>query len=274
MLGPDILARTLSRPTSRGSGETAWQYHSRSDTHSKVACWVVVFDLLRECPVFAKDCQEGRIALAINHVMVGRLNKTLDLVICEVPRSRNVERRRTFADLVGDYDILLDKEERSVLDGCPRIPLEGKQDISEVLVALEAKACMTEHHKSIPRLHAEILATGFLAKQAAKNCITVSYSLVNAANTFITPSAKGKVNEHTQPKDANAVVNMLRSAIPNSSEFPSFGYDAVGVTVIDCANDGSPVMILHDRPAPSHADHVHYDRMIRNICSEYRAKFA
>ena len=52
MRGPDILARTMSVATTRGSSDRPWQYHSRSDNHSKVACWTVLFDLMRECDVF------------------------------------------------------------------------------------------------------------------------------------------------------------------------------------------------------------------------------
>ena len=55
MLGPRILARTMSVPTA-GAGKpfrfgNLWQYHSRSDRHSKVACWGLVLDLLGDCPL-------------------------------------------------------------------------------------------------------------------------------------------------------------------------------------------------------------------------------
>jgi hypothetical protein len=47
MNGPDILVRTLSRTNVSDKYGNPWQYHSRSDHHSKVACWGIVFDLLR-----------------------------------------------------------------------------------------------------------------------------------------------------------------------------------------------------------------------------------
>ena len=46
MRGPEILARTMSIPTRRGESPRAWQYHSRSDNHSKLACWTLLFDFL------------------------------------------------------------------------------------------------------------------------------------------------------------------------------------------------------------------------------------
>jgi hypothetical protein len=146
--------------------------------------------------------------------------------------------------------------------------------VFEVAIAMEAKACMTEHSKSLPRLHAEVLATGYLAKRAAPHCISVSYSLVNAAPTFKTPSGDGQhTNIHAQPEDARRVVDMLATAIPQVQAGERFGYDVLGVTVINCRNDGSRVVLETKPPAPSTQDHVHYDRMIRSICSAYRARF-
>ncbi len=273
MRGPNILARTMSVATRRGNDSAAWQYHSRSDNHSKVACWAVLFDLLAECDVLQEQARRGAIGFGINHVMVGPINKTLDLVLTLVPPSRSAARRANFADLVERHGIRLDDEDRSVLHGLPVVEEDSDQDVSEVTIALEAKACMTEHLKSIPRLHAEILATGYLAKRAAPRCISVSYSLVNAADTFCSPGRAAKINQHRQPEDARRVVQMLGTALPPASEVGGFGYDVIGVSVLDCRNDGSEVVVRSDAPAPSRSDHFHYERMIRSICAEYRSRF-
>lgn len=273
MRGPQILARTMSVATKRGGDESAWQYHSRSDTHSKVACWAVLFDLLCECDVLREQAQRGLIAFGINHVMVGPINKTLDLVLTRLPRARPPGRRLVFAELVDRYGVQLSEEDRRLLATLPVVEADSADDVSEVAVALEAKACMTEHLKSIPRLHAEILATGYLAKKAVPRCIGVSYSLVNAAPTFRSPGGLGKINRHKQPESAHRVVEMLGTAVPLAREGGPYGYDVIGVSVLDCRNDGTPVTILSDPPAPSRSDHLHYERMIRSICSEYRSRF-
>jgi hypothetical protein len=273
MLGPQILARTISNAAARGKTTKAWQYHSRSDAHSKVACWTTLFDLVLGCDVLRNAAGKGQIGFRINHVMVGPINKTLDLVLTRVPPNRKAATRGSFAGLVEQYGIVLTEQDRAVLASLPAIEQERIDDVSEVVLALEAKACMTEHIKSLPRLHAEILATGYLAKRAAPRCILASYSLVNAATSFTTPSGSGKVNHHSQPNDAAQVVRMLSTAIPRVGEMGSFGFDAIGVTVLDCRNDGSPVTVIDKAPAPSNTDHVHYAWMISSLCSEYRARF-
>ncbi len=274
MRGPAILARTMSIPTVRGRSTRPWQYHSRSDSHSKVACWAVLFDLMRECDVFRSAVSEGRIGFGINYVIVGPINKTLDLVVTRVPPTRPGGPRGSFVDLANEWGIALNDEERQELADMPTLLRESSNDIAEIAIALEAKACMTEHVKSLPRLHAEILATGYLTKRAAPQCISVSYSLVNAASDFVTPSGESRVNSHDQPDDARRVVEMIERAIPTLTESRDYGYDVVGVTVVSCRNDGSAVTIVQNNtigPAPN--QHHHYERMIRSLCSQFRGRF-
>lgn len=274
MKGPTILARTLSVPTSRGKSTREWQYHSRSDTHSKVACWTVLYDLLGQCDIFRQHAEAGRIAFGINHQIVGPINKTLDLVVTRPSPRASRAHQVSFIDLVDRYGIQLDDSDRQELALLPRIWAErSSRDISEVVIALEAKACMTEHSKSLPRLHAEILATGYLAKRAQPNCITVSYSMVNAARSFVTPSSSQRTNQHSQPGDASKVIEMLGRAVPRATDLPAIGYNVVGAIVVDCRNDGSPITLVSGAPAPDASSHINYEQMIFSLCSEYRARF-
>ena len=274
MRGPTILARSMSAATRRGKSPREWQYHSRSDTHSKVACWTLLFDLLLECDALRAAAEQGRVGFGINHVMVGPINKTLDLVVSVVPPARPVHPRRTFVALSDTLQVVLEPGDRAVMAELPGVYEDRADDVSEVAIAVEAKACMTEHIKSLPRLHAEILATGYLAKRAAPRCIGVSYSLVNAAPTFVSPSGEGKkINRHNQPDDTRRVLQMLGQAVPTVSDSRDFGYDVIGATVLDCRNDGSPVVVVDADPAPSLSDRLHYERMVRSVCSEFRSRF-
>jgi hypothetical protein len=233
----------------------------------------VLFDLLNECDAARRNAAEGTLGFRINHVMVGPINKTLDLVVTVVPSMHAVGQRATFASMVQRYGIRLSPSERAALDALPAVYEDLRSDVHEVAVALEAKACMTEHSKSLPRLHAEILATGYLARMAAPNCITVSYSIVNVAESFKSPGRTSGATIHDQPGDATKVVNMIRRAIPLARGSNDLGYNAVGVTVLDCKNDGSPVRVSDGSAAPKANDPLHYERMIRALCSAYRARF-
>lgn len=272
MRGPTILARSMSIATRRGKSPRSWQYHSRSDSHSKIACWTLLFDFLLECDVVREAAARGRLGFGINHVMVGPINKTLDMVLTVVPPRRSSTKRKTFAGEVEALGVELDDADRIALADLPVIYMDRKDDASEVAVAVEAKACMTKHVSAIPRLFAEILATGYLAKRAAPRCISVSYSLINAASTFVSPSGKNEVTRHNQPEDTHRVVQMLSTAIPTANDSREYGYDVVGATVVDCRNDGSVVTVVSAAPAPTLNAHTHYERMLRSLCSEFRGR--
>src|SRR5580692_3480384 len=85
MHGPEILVRTPSHPSRTDSHGNRWQYHSRSDHHSKVACWGIVFDLLCSSPLLRRHVEGGVVHFGVNHEMrdfVHDRKKNLDLVLC------------------------------------------------------------------------------------------------------------------------------------------------------------------------------------------------
>jgi hypothetical protein len=231
-----------------------------------------MFDALLECDVLRAHAEQGRLDFGINYAMIGPITKTLDLVLTRVPPTRTDRKRQSFASLVDAWHIELDDDDRRQLTALPSISRDEGEEAVEVVVALEAKACMTEHVKALPRLHAEILATGYLAKRSMPRCIAVSYTLVNAAACFKPPSGAGlKQNVHTQPGDTTRVMDMLAQAVPLARDMHGLlGYDVVGATAIDCRNDGSAVAVVDSLPVRD--SHIRYDRMIRQLCSEYRAR--
>ena len=87
MYGPEILVRTLSKLTREDRYGNQWQYHSRSDHHSKVACWGIIFDLLCTSSLLQRHVATGRVYFGINHEMRDfehDRKKNLDLVLCSI----------------------------------------------------------------------------------------------------------------------------------------------------------------------------------------------
>lgn len=108
IFGPDILVRTLSRPTREDRYGNRWQYHSRSDHHSKVACWGVVFDLLRTSPLLRRHVADGTVAFGINHEMrdfVHDRKKNLDCVLCTPSSAPSSSSTLTLSAMAKDLEI-------------------------------------------------------------------------------------------------------------------------------------------------------------------------
>jgi|SRR5262245_3523301 hypothetical protein len=155
MFGPQILVRTISKATRVDRFGNRWQYHSRSDHHSKVACWGIVFNLLRGSSLLRRHVEKGLVHFGINHEMrdcVHDRKNNLDLVLCTASGAVSRISPLTLPFMTDEYEIELTPSEKSELDA---LPLLRRAPVGSVLAALEAKACMTAHQRALPRLFDE-----------------------------------------------------------------------------------------------------------------------
>lgn len=280
MHGPGLLARFLEQPGPADKYGNRWQYHSRSDRHSKVGSWGVALDLLNHSALLRQHAQSGTVVLGVNHTMTdfatGR-KKDLDLVIAR-PAAPVVPGARTFAALATQYGIPLDQQEQELLRVLPTITIGA---VGAVLVALEAKACMTAHVKSLPRLYDELNSSHLCVHGASRQALAIGYVQVNAAEEFLSPVvnnratevADAQVTKHRQPGDTIRVLQKV-AEIPRRSNSSESGFDGVGITVLQIRNDGGPVHIVDGPPAPQPGDSFHYDSMIVRMANEYDTTFA
>jgi hypothetical protein len=278
--GPSILARTLSERAEEDSYGNAWQYHSRSDHHSKVACWGILFDLLHESPMLRRHVASGAVVYGINHEMRDfkqNRKKDLDLVLAR-PRESKSATTGGFKSLVERYCIVLTKEEKKLLAELPDI---RRGDVGAVRVALEAKACMTAHVKALPRLYDELNSSQETIHAAAEEAIAVGFVMINAAREFLSPGrqaagsrkATSKINFHKQPADSKRVVSKIHE-MPRRAKMGEQGFDALAIVLVDCRNDGTPVTIVSEPPAPGPGDIYHYEGMIHRLAQGYSTRFS
>jgi hypothetical protein len=274
--GPQILVRTLSATTRRDRYGNPWQYLSRSDHHSKVACWGVIFDLLATTPLLRRHVEAGIVHFGINHEMrdfVHDRKKNLDLVLCT---PNGPSRRETLADLVDAYDIALTVAERERLAS---LPILSRAPVGSVLLALEAKACMTAHQRALPRLYDELNSSHLTVHGTSEQAIAVGFAMINAAERYLSPDLNKKNralepewSRHSQPRDAGLAVNKIKQ-LPRRSKVGDVGYDALSIVVVDMPNDGSPVTLVKEPPAPQAGDIYDYDAMLARLSTIYATRF-
>lgn len=280
MHGPAILARYLTTVGPADKFGVRWQYHSRSDRHSKVGSWGVAIDLLATSSLMQAHAHHGKIVLGVNHEMrdfhTGR-KKDLDLVVAR-PDGRTPPGASTLKRLATYYGITLDGNEQATLDALPDIPIAP---VGAVLVAMEAKACMTAHVKSLPRLYDELNSSHLCVHGASRQALAIGYVQVNAAEDFVSPVINSeriseglavRITRHRQPDDTRRVLEKV-AEIPRRSGHLGNGFDAIGVTVLDLRNDGTPVELVTSPPAPKPGDNFHYDSMIVRMANEYDTTF-
>lgn len=280
--GDHIFARTVSAGAirSKGGAPRDWQYHPRSDAHSKAACWGIVFDLLASCPLLRGHAAAGRIGFGINHEMRDFLvnrKKNLDLVIC-APGNDPEPSSEDFEGLAEKYGIVLEPDERDLLATLPRL---SRKSVGTVLVALEAKACMTEHSKACPRLYDELSSSFQTILGDTQNAIAAAFVSINASPEFISPirnkdeplAASFSVSYHTQPRDAKRVLDKVRE-LPRRSGEDELGYDAVGTVFLNCRNDGTEVALVDRLEDGTAIDSIlSYSALISRISGIYTSRF-
>ncbi|MEK7424153.1 MAG: hypothetical protein AAB131_09965 [Actinomycetota bacterium] len=268
----------MSVPSIRDEHGNLWQYHSRSDRHSKVACWATMFDLLQHSRLLQRHVAEGKVAFGVNHVFADfktRRKKKLDLVIHRPGTAASDRVARSFPDLGQGLALEFDADDRASLSALPTL---FEAPVGTVLMALEAKACMTKHVGSGPRLYDELNSSHLTVHGAADQAIAVAFVMVNAAESFVSPDSNrrplgvgqppAKVTKLKQPASTEFVVSKV-SELPTRTRPGTEGYDAIGIVVVDCKNDGDRISVVSGAPAPDSNDLFSYESMIRRVANQY-----
>jgi hypothetical protein len=141
---------------------------------------------------------------------------------------------------------------------------------------------MTAHVKALPRLYDELNSSHLCVHGASSQALAIAYVQINHADDFISPVINSKllanglpaeVTKHRQPANTQRVLDKI-AQMPRRSAKGTNGFDAIGVTVLDLRNDGSPVKIVSAAPAPQPGTNFYYDTMIVRMANEYDATFA
>lgn len=135
MSAPERLAAWLAKHEHRDPKfGHVYRYHPRSGAHSTALCQFIIQDLLAACPVLRQHAEGGEVVYEVNvpYLWPGsQKQKTIDLAIGRPPR-------KVLTEPGSGMGIVRQKE------------------MAEVLVSCEAKAVMTEHKKSQPRVYHEL----------------------------------------------------------------------------------------------------------------------
>lgn len=288
MRGLEILARTMSRPRLLSKDHPCeWQYHPRSDHHSKVVCWGVMFDVMLASELLRSHIAKGKVAFGINHRLTDHTNnrrKSLDLVVCRPTvlygEKAGSKKNETFSGLAKRYGLELTTADGELLSQLPEL---HSRPVGMTLIALEAKAVMTEFGKARPRLYDELESSHVVVHGDTDTAIAVGLALVNTASVFVSPTnnpclkwgAPRNDTMHEQPRQAQLTVEKIRS-LPRRNMTNTRGFDAISAVTIECTNDGkSPVEIVwnEEKGAVPAGDVLHYATMINRIAGIYQNRF-
>ena len=210
--------------------------------------------------------------------------KNLDLVICR-PEVGDDEQKKpakvqTFASLADKLGLELSAVDRGVLDTLPAL---YQRPVGSVLLAVEAKAAMTEFSKARPRLYDELASSHVVVHGDTDSAIAVGFAMINGSDSFISPTknpciaygAPMLTSKHDQPRQLRLTIDKVRS-LPRREAPGKPGFDAIAAVAVHCSNDGkSPVSIISDpkQGAVPPQDVLHYNTMINRVVGVYNDRF-
>jgi len=202
--------------------------------------------------------------------------KKLDLVLCTSSRADQTPPTVSLSALMREWELELTDGEQQELAALPEF---RRAPVGSVLMALEAKACMTAHQRALPRLYDELNSSHLTIHGASDQAIAAGFVMINVASRYLSPDRnKGRLsallewNSHNQPREVALAVDKVRQ-LPRRSRTGDVGYDAMSIVLVNCANDGSPVTLTATPPAPQPGDIYYYSSMIDRLAHIYATRF-
>jgi hypothetical protein len=157
-------------------------------------------------------------------------------------------------------------------------PLPGasiaRANPSEVWIAVDAKAIMTEHGKARRNRQRDLNSMADILHRMHPVPITGAYVVINMASRFRSPLRTESI-QHKNIERIVAETIPLILEILEDKEKGRHGLDAAGISVINYSNlPGAECKLIEDPPAPDASSPLYYDNFLSKLCDEFTARFA
>lgn len=220
-------------------------YHPRSNAHSNALAEAIAADLFAHCGILRARGEAGNVVYDLNFNIQARTSWNVDLVIGEPP------------------------------------PLEGPESAagitrgqpSTIQIAIELKAVMTEHRKTVRNRVRDLEAHHQHVHQYNPRTVAGGVLLVNAAERFQSPLRPSPTAHRRIDSLVQHCVQELRG-IDVRSQTTLPGLDAACAMVLDFSNTGDSAEYVSGPPAPAIGDPMHYDAFIQRVCGAYEQLWA
>lgn len=224
-------------------------------------------DLLTSCQLLREQASRGEAAYGINVKHIWKTTgkaKALDLAVGVPDKPELPEAPNEICQV------------KNAKGKSGEVLFVGQNALSRLLIACEAKAVMTEHSKSQPRLFDELSSSHEIVHQGDQETIATGIVMVNIAPSFVSPlrqrdASRLHYSVHDQPRVAARMIQHLRG-LRIRDHVGQVGFDAFCTFVVDTDNQAG--CVLHtESPAPQPGDPDHYDTFIQRITRFYTERF-
>ncbi len=245
-------------------------YHPRTSSHSDRQSFVIIRDLIAQCPGIRERAASGDLVGKLrHHQQVGHNDWVIDIAL-------------------------------GTCAGMPVAPANGDPirltEPAIIQIAIELKSIWTEHGKARRNRLRDFNSFHGYAHQYRRDTVAAAFLVVNASKYFLSPlnvgkTARPEITTHAgKSKPISALiretVDLFRSIHLRNHVADADGLEALGVVVVEHDNIGfhpnpdqyaelrAPTRAAPVPPALKVGDPLHYETMIQRICMNFRERFA
>lgn len=222
-------------------------YHPRSSKHGDAMCEFLLRDLYSNCPAFNLFADDGKIVYQTNHTVNpdSPTRWTIDLVVGPGRR---------------EHQLL----QQTIARGNP----------SEIWLAVDAKAIMTEHGKARRNRQRDLNSMAEILHRMRPSPIAGAYVVINMSAHFRSP-LRTEESEHRNIGRIVSETIPLFQEILKDEQSGRPGLDAIGISVVDYSNlPGSECKLVESSPAPAPSNPLYYQAFLSRICRDFTTRFA
>jgi hypothetical protein len=244
-------------------------YHPRTSKHSDFQSYIIIRDLIAQCPLLGRRAASGEMVAKLrHHQQVGHADWVIDIAIgtCAGAPKPYVATPGAVAPITFEAPVIIQ-------------------------IAIELKSIFTEHGKARRNRLRDFQSFHGYAHQYDAKTVAAAFLVVNAAERFYSPLRDDNdITEHSRPtatsrKIAGGAVDIFRAIHLRNSVSDPPGLEALGVVVVEHDNLAfhpaaashiarhRPTRVAPIPPSLPLGDPLHYESMIQRICNQYSQRF-
>jgi hypothetical protein len=149
----------------------------------------------------------------------------------------------------------------------------AKADPSQVWIAIDAKAIMTEHGKARRNRQRDLNSMGEILRRMDPVPVTGAFVVINMASKFRSPLRSGITQHRNIERIVGETIPLMQEILKDEKKGRP-GLDAIGVTIVNYPNtEGSDCLLVQDSPAPDSLSPLYYDAFVSRLCDEFAKRF-
>jgi hypothetical protein len=265
MLGAELLAHAVAHASPMATADAHEGTRLPPSALREIAGLAYLVDLLNEANAFHQKAAMSGVGFVLNASTCDHISQPVDVMVALTNGRRPTSAART---LDARLAALLPVPAPLLMRRVAALPSLVEMDASrapEFALHLVVKAVDVTQPLDVPRLHADILASGYLASERMPHSIRAAHALLYCIDGWGRDQDAAAANIHA----------MLSRGLPTTARGVAWGFDAISLCCVTPRDAAAGTGFLNARHRfPGTRQPLHYSHALREVAAHFRARFA